>query len=133
MISLPKKFRAPITLSLALVALTAFLPGCTHRKVVQIGSHKVTVLRHGFEKKFYVKEDASAPTFEYGGLTADGRGLKVAIQGDKVTVNGVSGRLRPGDRVLISDDGVAVNDLDYGESEKYLRANVSPANEIVLN
>jgi hypothetical protein len=25
--------------------------------------------------------------------------------------------------VLIGDEGVAVNSLDYGESEKYLRAN----------
>ena len=31
--------------------------------------------------------------------------------------------LREGDEVTIGDDGVAVNELDYGESEKYLRAN----------
>jgi hypothetical protein len=130
MISLLKRSQA---LGIALVALVIFLPACTHRKIVQLGSHKVTVSRHGFEKKFYVTENASATKFEYGGLTTDGRGLKVSIQGDKVTVNGVDGQLRPGDRVLISDDGVAVNDLDYGESKKYLRANVSSAGETALN
>jgi hypothetical protein len=56
-------------------------------------------------------------------MSTDGHGLKVSIRGDKVTVNGTEGQLRPGDSVLISDDGVAVNSLDYGETEKYLRAN----------
>jgi hypothetical protein len=133
MIGILKKFRASLTLSIALVGLIAFLPACTHHKVVQVGSHKVTVLRHGFEKKFYVKENGSGTILEYGGLTADGRGLKVSIQGDKVTVNGVAGQLRPGDSVLISDDGVAVNSLDYGESEKYLRANNSASEASVRN
>jgi hypothetical protein len=36
-----------------------------------------------------------------------------------------TGKLRPGDSVLIGDEGVAVNELDYGETEKYLRANSS--------
>lgn len=111
------------TLGIALVALAIFLPACTHRKVVKVGSHEVTVLRHGFEKKFYVAENSSAPVFEYGGTTADGRGLKVSIDGDKVTINGVDGRLRAGDSVLIGDDGVAVNAMDYGETAKYLQAN----------
>lgn len=119
-------------LGIALVALVIFLPACSHRKVVQLGSHKVTVSRHGFEKKFHVAENASFPTLEYAGITADGRGLKVSIQGDKVTINGVDGMLRAGDSVLISDDGVAVNSLDYGESTKYLRAN-SSADATALN
>ena len=131
MISLLKRFQA--ALAMALVALIVFLPACTHRKTVQLGSHKVTVLRHGFEKKFHVTENTSVPSFEYGGITTDGRGLKVSIQGDKVTVNGVGGRLRPGDSVLISDDGVAVDSLDYGESEKYLRANGAAAEATVRN
>ena len=42
-----------LTLSIALLAWLA-LPACTHRKVVQVGSHKVTVSRHGFEKKLHV-------------------------------------------------------------------------------
>ena len=59
-------------------------------------------------------------TLEYAGINTDGKGLKVSIQGDKVSINGVErGNLLPGDSVLISDDGVAVNSLDYGESEKY--------------
>lgn len=112
-------------LTIALVALVVLLPACTHRRVVQVGSHTVTVLRHGFEKKFHVTQKPSVPGFEYAGLATDGRGLKVSIEGDRVTVNGIPGKLRPGDSVLIGDDGVAVNSLDYGESEKYLRANNS--------
>jgi hypothetical protein len=119
------------TLGIALVALVIFVPACTHRKIVQLGSHKVTVSRHGFEKRFHVAENASVSTLEYAGIRTDGQGLKVSIQGDKVTINGVDGMLRPGDSVLISDDGVAVNSLDYGESAKYLRAN-DPALETTV-
>ena len=134
MMSLLKKFRASLTLSIALVGLIVFLPACTHRKIVQLGTHKVTVSRHGFEKRLYVNEKASVPTLEYAGISTDGKGLKVSIQGDKVTINGVDhGQLRAGDAVLIGDEGVAVNSMDYGESEKYLRANSSPADATALN
>lgn len=131
MISFLKKFH--VTLGAALLGLVVFLPACTKRQTVQLGTHKVTVARHGFAKKFHVTENASVPTLEYAGVSTDGRGLKVSISGDKVNVNGIDGQLRPGDSVLISDDGVAVNSLDYGESEKYLRANVSPADAAALN
>jgi len=56
-------------------------------------------------------------------MSTDGKGLKVSIAGDKITVNGTDGQLRPGDSVIIGDRGVLVNSLDYGETEKYLRAN----------
>jgi hypothetical protein len=111
-------------LSIALLGLVRLLPACTHRKTVQVGTHKVTVSRHGFEKRLHVSEQASVPTLEYAGVSTDGKGLKVSIKGDKVKIDGIDyGKLRPGDSVLIGDDGVAVNSLDYGESEKYLRAN----------
>lgn len=112
-------------LGIALLGLVTILPACTNRKIVQLGTHKVTVSRHGFEKRLQVSEQASPPTLEYAGMSTDGRGLKVSIQGDKIRVNDLSGELRPGDSVLISDDGVAVNSMDYGETEKYLRANSS--------
>ena len=52
--------------------------------------------------------------------------MKVTIRGDSIKVNDKeTGKLRPGDSVLIGDEGVAVNELDYGETEKYLRANSS--------
>lgn len=123
MIQLLKKFPASLTVGATLLALLVFASACTHRKMVQLGTHKVTVARHGFEKKLQVSAQASVPTFEYAGVSTDGHGLKVSIKGDKVTVNGTEGQLRPGDSVLISDDGVAVNSLDYGETETYLRAN----------
>lgn len=133
MISLLKKFQASLTIGVALLGLIVFLPACSHRKIVQLGSHKVTLSRHGFEKKFHVAENASVPTLEYAGIRTDGQGLKVSIQGDQVTINGLDGQLRPGDSVLISDDGVAVNSMDYGESAKYLRANSSTPDTIVRN
>jgi hypothetical protein len=111
-------------LSIALLGLVILLPACTHRKIVQLGTHKVTVSRHGFEKRLHVNDQAPVPTLEYAGMSTDGKGLKVSIKGDKIKVNdNETGKLRPGDSVLISDDGVAVNSMDYGETEKYLRAN----------
>jgi hypothetical protein len=120
-------------LSIALLGLVTILPACTHRKVVQLGTHKVTVSRHGFEKRLKVSEQGPVPTLEYAGMSTDGRGLKVSINGDKIKVNDLSGALRPGDSVLISDDGVAVNSMDYGETEKYLRANGSGENTTAQN
>ncbi len=127
MTTLAKRF---YTTAVMLVGVLTLLPACSHRKIVRLGSHKVTVSRHGFEKKLYVNEQASVPTLEYEGVSTAGENLKVSIKGDKVSINGVDrGKLRAGDSVLISDDGVAVNEMDYGESEKYLRAN-GPASDV---
>jgi hypothetical protein len=121
-------------LSIALLGLVILLPACTHRKVVQVGTHKVTVSRHGFEKRLRVIDEAQMPTLEYAGLSTDGKGMKVTIRGDSIKVNDKeTGKLRPGDSVLIGDEGVAVNELDYGETEKYLRANSSGADTTAQN
>lgn len=132
MTSFIKNLQTSRAMWLAVLGLVVLLPACTHKKIVQLGTHKVTVARHGFEKKFHVNESASVPTLEYAGLSTDGKGLKVSIRGDKVTVNGVDGNLRAGDSVFISDEGVRVNSLDYGESEKYLLSN-SPSAVTSLN
>jgi hypothetical protein len=128
--SLLKKYHV---LGIALVGLVVFLPACTHRKIVTIGSHKVTVSRHGFEKRLHFNNQGAPSTLEYAGVSTDGKGLKVSMQGDKIVVNGVAGQLRPGDSVFISDEGVAVNSLDFGESAKYLRANSSETAASVQN
>ena len=120
-------------LSVAVLGLVTLVPACTRQKIVQLGTHKVTVSRHGFEKRLQVSEQASVPTLEYAGLSTDGRGLKVSIKGDKINVNNsYEGELRTGDSVLITDDGVLVNSLDYGETEKYLRANSSGSSTTAL-
>lgn len=108
---------------LVLITLSIVVAACSHQKTVQVGTHKVVVSRHGYEKSLRFEEKAGVPTFEYSGVSTAGDGLKVSIVGDKVKVNGKSGLLKPGDSVLITDDGVLVNQLDYGESERYLQAN----------
>jgi len=111
-------------LSVALLGFVILLPACAHRKVVQVGTHKVTVSRHGLEKRLHVTDQMPMPTLEYAGLSTDGKGMKVTITGDSIKVNDkATGKLRPGDSVLIGDEGVAVNSMDYGETEKYLRDN----------
>jgi hypothetical protein len=126
MIKAIKNFKV---VGLAVLGLLIVTAGCTHRKVQTVGTHKVTVARHGFEKKFHGNEkDAS---FEYAGVSAAGEKMKVSINGDDIKVNGVDGRLRPGDSVLIGDEGVAVNQLDYGQTAKYLQDNLAPAEATV--
>ncbi len=118
------------SLGLVIVGLLA-LGACSHQKVHQVGSHKVTVSRLGFEKKLHT--DKNLGTFEYEGVSTTGQTMKVTITGDKVRVNGVAGMIKPGDSVLIGDEGVAVNSLDYGESEKYLRANANATETATRN
>ena len=133
MTQLLKKVPTSLILGVALLASLVLASACTHRRVVKLGTHKVTVARHGFEKRFHVSEQDSVPTFDYAGMSTDGKGLKVSIKGDKITVNGTDGQLRSGDSVLIGDDGVLVNSLDYGETEKYLRANNSGSAATAVN
>src|SRR2546423_15114497 len=80
MISLFGNSKASLTMAVALVGLLLCLPACSHRKIVQIGTHKVTVSRHGFEKKLHVTENAGVPALEYAGISTDGKGLKVSIR-----------------------------------------------------
>ena len=110
------------------------LSSCSHRQVVQLGSHKVTIARHGFAKKLLFNPKATVPTLEFKGVGTAGLHFKVNIIGDTVKVNDLDyGKLRSGDAVLIGDDGVQVNSMDYGESEKYLRANGSATDSTAQN
>jgi hypothetical protein len=123
-----------LLIAIALVGSLFLLSSCTHRQIVQLGSHKVTIARHGFAKKLLFNPKATVPTLEFKGVSTAGIHFKVNITGDKVKVNDLDyGKLRAGDSVLIGDEGIAVNDLDYGESEKYLRANSSAAESTAQN
>jgi len=121
-----------LTVSVALIALVITAAACTKRKVLQVGSHKVTIARHGFEKKFTFDLKAEVPSLEYAGISTDGHGLKVFIKGDQVRINGEAGQLRPGDTVLIVDNGLLVNQMDFGETAKYLRENSAASNTSAL-
>ena len=119
---------------LMLLGVLSFSAACTHQTVRQVGSHKVTVARHGFQNKLHVDKRAEVATFEYEGVGTAGRKLTVSITGDRMKVDGINvGKLREGDSVLIGDEGVAVNSLDYGQTEKYLRANAASDNNPQAN
>lgn len=128
-----KKSATLVTVA-SVLGLLVFAAACVNQKVVQVGSHKVILSRHGSERKFRVTTKASIPTMEYEGRSNDGVKLKVTIKGDEVRVNDSDyGKLRPGDSVFIGDSGLAVNELSYAESEKYLRANGSTAESTAQN
>ena len=111
------------TIGFASLAILILVAGCSIHKTHQVGTHKVTVSRHGYERS--LSSDGTG-NFKFEGVSTAGEKLKVTINGDKVKVNGDDyGLLRPGDSVYIGDDGVAVNSLDYGESKKYLRDNAT--------
>ena len=120
-------------IGILLMGVLAFSAACSHKKVLKVGSHKVTVTRHGIEKALHLGHQADVATFDFDDVSPTGSGFKVAMRGDKINVNGVDGMLRSGDSVLISDDGVAVNAMDYGDSEKYLRANISSSEKSNAN
>jgi len=120
------KLKMRQSLGLILLGGLLFSSACTHRTVRQVGSHKVTVARHGVQTTLTVDKRGEVATFEYEGVSTAGKKLKVSINGEKMKVNDINvGKLREGDSVLIGDEGVAVNSMDYGETDKYLRANAS--------
>ena len=119
---------------LLLLGMLTLSSACTHQTVHHVGSHKVTIARHGFQKAPDVSQRGGVATFKFEGVSTAGEKLKVSIVGDTVEINGTSaGELRAGDCVFIGDEGVAVNSLDYGESEKYLRANNSASESTASN
>jgi hypothetical protein len=112
------------TIGFVSLALLLFVAGCSIHKTHQVGTHRVTVSRYRYEKSL-TSDNAGNFQFE-GESTAGETLLKVTINGDKVRVNGVDyGLLRPGDSVYLGDRGVAVNELDYDATQKYLRENAS--------
>ena len=113
-------------IGILLVGVLALSAACSHRHVLQVGSHKVTVTRHGVEKAFHLGHQADVASFDFDNVSPTGSNFTVAIRGDNIKINGVDGLLHKGDSVLITDDGVAINSMDYGESERYLQANISP-------
>lgn len=113
------------------IALLLFLSsvlvfqGCSHERLTaNFASHKVTVQRNGITNRFGVEERETAAIFHYDGYSFSGERLKVKIENDQVVVNDkMLGKLKTGDSVQIGDDGITVNSLDHGQTEKYLQAN----------
>jgi hypothetical protein len=101
------------------------MQGCKQGKMVSsVGTHKVTVTRGGLATRVGVERRDNVEIFRYEGFSHYVHPYRIKIQDDRVFVNeGLRGALRDGDSVLISDEGIAVNSMDYGESKKYLQAN----------
>ncbi len=100
------------------------LQGCAGKTTMAFASHKATLTRAGITLRQGVEELGDAATYHYDGYCYTGTRLKVDIKNDDVFVDGkLYGRLNKGDVIVIADDGLRVNSLDNGETEKYLRAN----------
>jgi hypothetical protein len=108
-----------------LVCAVLIFPGCNSKGLkTKVGSHQVRVDREGFAKRFGVTERGNEAIFIYEGYCTTGQLMKVYIKNDEVLFNDRSlGALREGDAVVIDEDGVTVNDLDHGQTEKYLKEN----------
>ena len=107
------------------------LQGCSQKAsdVTQFGSHKITISRHDLiHGSAYIEEHDMEASFHYKGFSLSSGQFKVIIKDEKVIVNGQTyGQLKTGDSVSITDDGVRVNSLDYGETARYLRTNSEQA------
>ena len=114
----------------SLCALLIF-QGCSRKMndVTKFGSHKVTVSRYALSNEAYIKEDDDRSTsYHYIGYNLASGKYHVVIENEEVIVNGrVYGQLHEGDTVNITDTGLTVNALDYGETVKYLQTNSEQA------
>jgi hypothetical protein len=96
-----------------------------------VGTHKVKVTRSGFTNRLGVETSEQGEIFRYDGFGHMGHRLQVSIQNDVVSVDGqTKGLLKSGDSLLISNTGIAVNSMDYGESARYLEKNAREAQAV---
>lgn len=113
---------------LLVLSSMVLLGGCghfrTHRSTT-VASHKVTVDRRGPTHRFGVESRGQLDIFRYDGHSMLGHRLEVKIENDNVMVNNKDvGMLKTGDAVHIGNDGLTVNSLDHGQTEKYLQENL---------
>lgn len=115
------KYTKAIAVLLFLSSVMLF-QGCGHNTgSLSFASHKVKLDRHGITNRFGV-EDRDQSIFHYDGYGMHGDRLKVTIMNEKVMVNEKQvGMLKAGDSVKIGDDGLTVNSLDHGQTEKYFQ------------
>ena len=124
------RFVKMLALCSSLCALLIF-QGCSRKMndVTKFGSHKVTDSRYALSNEAYIEEgDDSDTSYHYIGYNLASGKYHVVIENEEVVVNGrVYGQLREGDSVNITDTGLTVNSLDYGETVKYLQTNSEQA------
>ena len=116
------KYTKAIAVLLFLSSVMLF-QGCSHHNTgaLSFDSHKVKLDRRGITNRFGVEERDHA-IFHYDGYSLSGDRLKVTIENEKVSVNEKQvGMLKAGDSVQIGDDGLTVNKLDHGQTEKYFQ------------
>lgn len=121
---------------LLLVSTAVISQGCNRRNTgsLNFASHKVMLDRGGITNRFGVEERGQLAIFHYDGLNLSGDRLRVKIENDKVMVNDtMKGTLKVGDSVKIDDDGLTVNALDHGQTEKYLQSSLAQGSAQKLN
>ncbi len=108
------------------VSAVILLQGCGHHnRSTRFASHKVTNERNGITNRFGVESRDKLEIFHYDGVSLSGERLRVRIENDKVVINDKEvGLLNKGDAVHLGDEGIRVNSMDYGQSEKYLKGNL---------
>ena len=107
---------------LLFLSAALLVQGCGHNTgSLSFASHKVKLDRHGITNRFGL-EERDQTIFHYDGYGMHGDRLKVTIQNEKVSINEKQvGILKQGDSIHIGDDGLTVNSLDYGQTEKYFQ------------
>jgi hypothetical protein len=113
-----------ILVGVSVISIALVMQGCAINKKAQLGSHKITVSRHEICKQFGVEEHGDVSIFRYRGVGPSARFYEVTIDKNRVMLNGMElGSLKEGDSVRITDGGITVGSLDYGQTAQYLKAN----------
>ena len=135
-------FTKRIALISSFLVLLFALQGCSQQKLTKnFGSHKITVAQHeGFTTRMGVEERGDFAVFHFEGYTFEGRRLRIEINNrEEVMQNDdLLGKLKKGDEVTIHSNGLTVvsaekGSLDFGQTGKYLQANIEQASAQPLN
>ena len=116
---------------LAIFAVSLLFQACTRIETSEkIGSHKVNIDRKSgsvwiHKPQFDIQQENGIATgFTYRDAVGSGfGGINVALKGDDLFFGGkLLGKLNKDDEIHIGNDGtgVTINNLDHGETEKYL-------------
>lgn len=123
--SFTKKFYFLIAIVAGLFSQACHSAKATSGQVAQIGSHQVILHRDSFWvlKRFastilVSQADGKETELKYKSYLSR---FEIRLKDDAVYMNDIlAGNLHKGDAVHLDDQGLTINEMDRGESEKYL-------------